>query len=202
MSFFDKKQEVIDIRLTQFGKNLLARGFFKPVYYRFFDDDIIYNSNCAGFKEEQNRTEERILEAQRLKTQHLTLSVEEKFDQNQELINSGSVKTFMQISRRQDPLFTEAILKYPLENSKMNSNVAPSFNPAWPKTNAITGDKVVSVSTFNDSLILGVMYSKSPPAEKPIEYSNCVSAVSVMKNSTCAYCWAPNWIPVFAEIDE
>tara|TARA_R100001015_G_C4631348_1_gene193787 strand:+ start:1842 stop:2699 length:858 start_codon:yes stop_codon:yes gene_type:complete len=127
MSFFDKKQEVIDIRLTQFGKNLLARGFFKPVYYRFFDDDIIYNSNCAGIKEEQNRTEERILEAQRLKTQHLTLSVEEKFDQNQELINSGSVKTFMEISRRQDPLFTEAILKYPLENSKLNSNVAPRF---------------------------------------------------------------------------
>ena len=43
MEFFDSKQEVIDIRLTQFGKNLLARGFFKPVYYQFFDDDIKIN---------------------------------------------------------------------------------------------------------------------------------------------------------------
>ena len=27
MSFFDKKQDVIDVKLTQFGKNLLARAF-------------------------------------------------------------------------------------------------------------------------------------------------------------------------------
>lgn len=125
MSFFDKKQEVIDIKLTQFGKNLLARGYFKPAYYRFFDDDILYNSECAGFSEEQNSAEERILQAQRPKTQHLTLSVEEVFDINENLINSGEAKTFMQISRRQDPLVLDKILKYPLESSEINSNESP-----------------------------------------------------------------------------
>ena len=44
MEFFDSKQEVIDVRLTQFGKRLLARGQFKPAFYQFFDDDILYNS--------------------------------------------------------------------------------------------------------------------------------------------------------------
>ena len=128
MAFFDKKQEVIDIKLTPFGKGLLARGFFKPVYYRFFDDEILYNSECANILEEQNRSEERILESQRLKTQHLAVGVDTRFDQNQGLINSGSLKTFMEISKRQDPLIADKILKYPLERSLVNSVNAPRFS--------------------------------------------------------------------------
>ena len=54
MSFFDKKQDVLDVKLTQFGKNLLARGAFKPVYYRFFDDDVLYNADAADIEETQN----------------------------------------------------------------------------------------------------------------------------------------------------
>ena len=39
MLFLDKKEEVLDIKLTQFGKYKLSIGEFKPVYYAFFDDD-------------------------------------------------------------------------------------------------------------------------------------------------------------------
>ena len=127
MAFFDKKQDVLDIKLTQFGKNLLARGAFKPVFYRFFDDGILYNSEAAGFSEPQKRSEERIKESQRLDTQHLVAGVETRFDENQNLINSGSMKTFMEIKRRQDPLIADKILKYPLSNTKINSQTAPSF---------------------------------------------------------------------------
>ena len=80
MAFFNKKEEVIDIKITQFGKDLLSRGAFKPVFYQFFDDDIIYNSAFAGFTEHQNDTESRILEnTPKLKTQALTTSVERQF---------------------------------------------------------------------------------------------------------------------------
>ncbi len=80
MEFFNKKEEVIDIKLTQFGKNLLARGAFKPVFYQFFDDDIIYNSNYGGFDEHQNSSEIRIIEeTPKLKTQSLTLGVETNY---------------------------------------------------------------------------------------------------------------------------
>ncbi len=127
MAFFDKKQDVLDIKLTQFGKNLLARGAFKPVFYRFFDDGILYNSEAAGFSEPQKRSEERIKESQRLDTQHLVVGVETRFEENQNLINSGSMKTFMEIKRRQDPLIADKILKYPLSNTKINSQTAPSF---------------------------------------------------------------------------
>ena len=127
MSFFDKKQDVIDIKLTQFGKNLLARGFFKPVYYCFFDDDIIYNSEFAGIKETQKRSTERIEEAQRLKTQYLVIPIEKRFEENQNLINSGSVKTFPEIKRRQDPFLQGRILKYPLQHSRVNEKESPTF---------------------------------------------------------------------------
>lgn len=144
MAFFDKKQDVIDVKLTQFGKNLLARGHFKPVYYRFFDDGILYNAEAADISETQKRSEERIQEAQRTETQYLVTGVEERFDQNQNMINSGSLKTFMEIKRRQDPLLADKILKYPLENSRVNSQAAPAFN-----VNILESDISSSVNTLN-----------------------------------------------------
>ena len=48
MEFFNKKEEVIDLKLTQFGRHLLSKGKFKPVYYSFFDDNIMYDSTKAG----------------------------------------------------------------------------------------------------------------------------------------------------------
>jgi hypothetical protein len=128
MAFFDKKQDVIDVKLTQFGKNLLARGFFKPTFYRFFDDGVLYNPESANISETQKRSEERIQESQRLKTQHLVAGVETRYEENQNLINSGSLRTFMEIKRRQDPLLADKILKYPLESSRVDSQVAPRFS--------------------------------------------------------------------------
>ena len=144
MAFFDKKQDVIDVKLTQFGKNLLARGAFKPVYYRFFDDGVLYDASAADITETQKRSEERIQETQRTRTQHLVTGVEYRFDQNQDLINSGSLKTFMEIRRRQDPLLADKMLKYPLENSRVNSQAAPAFN-----INILESDISSSVDTLN-----------------------------------------------------
>lgn len=62
MSFFNKKEEVISIELTNYGRELLTKGTFKPVYYSFYDNEIIYNSSCMSQIELQNETEERILQ--------------------------------------------------------------------------------------------------------------------------------------------
>ena len=43
MSFFNKKEEVIEIKLTSYGKYRLSQGKFKPAYYAFYDDDILYD---------------------------------------------------------------------------------------------------------------------------------------------------------------
>ena len=60
MEFFNKKDEVIDFQLTEYGKYLLSIGRLKPSYYAFFDDNIVYDTNCAGFKESPSEAEPRI----------------------------------------------------------------------------------------------------------------------------------------------
>ena len=65
--FINKKEQVYDLRLTAYGRYLISIGQFVPKYYSFYDDNILYDSNYARFPEQQNHTEERILE----KTQYL-----------------------------------------------------------------------------------------------------------------------------------
>ncbi len=43
MSFFNKKEEVMEVQLTQYGKYLLSKGRFKPEFYAFSDDEILYD---------------------------------------------------------------------------------------------------------------------------------------------------------------
>lgn len=62
MQFFDPKEEVLDIQLTEHGRRLFSQGKFMPKYYSFSDEGIIYNSENVGFTEEQNQTNTRIVE--------------------------------------------------------------------------------------------------------------------------------------------
>jgi hypothetical protein len=71
MTFFNPKEDVLDIELTQFGKELLSRGEFKPSHYLFFDDDVLYNIAAGGpSSEDQNTAIDRIQnETPKLRTQ-------------------------------------------------------------------------------------------------------------------------------------
>jgi len=60
MKFFDSKEEVINIRITPMGKQALINGTFKPKYYSFHDESVLYDSKYGGFDEVQNNIEERI----------------------------------------------------------------------------------------------------------------------------------------------
>ncbi|EAU46310.1 hypothetical protein R2601_25471, partial [Salipiger bermudensis HTCC2601] len=71
------------------------------------------------------------------------------------------------------------------------SSVAPRRSPDWPKITAITGESEVVVSAASVSPRSGVAYSTFAPAAQPGERRKLLSASSVMKNSTWAYCWAP-----------
>lgn len=62
MTFFDKKEEVLELKLSSYGKQKLAAGTFKPVYYAFFDDDVLYDGARAGIVEDNNNIEPRIQE--------------------------------------------------------------------------------------------------------------------------------------------
>tara|TARA_R110000824_G_scaffold167627_2_gene344621 strand:+ start:533 stop:1645 length:1113 start_codon:yes stop_codon:yes gene_type:complete len=52
--FLNKKEQVYDLKLTNYGHYLLSIGKLKPVYYSFMDDNIIYDGKYAGIDEKQN----------------------------------------------------------------------------------------------------------------------------------------------------
>ena len=53
MSFFDRKQDVMDVQLTPYGKILYGTGKLNPTYYAFYDDDIIYDGNYIKAEEKE-----------------------------------------------------------------------------------------------------------------------------------------------------
>ena len=57
----DKKERVIDFKLTNYGNYLLSIGNFKPTYYTFLDDNVVYDSEYFGRTgEAQNDIHKRI----------------------------------------------------------------------------------------------------------------------------------------------
>ena len=76
MSFFNSKEEVIDIELTPYGKHLLSKGKWKPVYYEFYDDDIVYDSEFSSQTEGQSQINQRIKSQAREKVQYSFVGVE------------------------------------------------------------------------------------------------------------------------------
>jgi hypothetical protein len=61
MAFINKEEEVIFLQLTQYGKNVLKNGAFHPQYYKFFDDEIIYDVKYSNQTEPQALAQDRIL---------------------------------------------------------------------------------------------------------------------------------------------
>jgi len=37
MEFFNKKEEVLEVKLTPYGRYKLSKGLLRPTYYAFFD---------------------------------------------------------------------------------------------------------------------------------------------------------------------
>ena len=87
MSFFDSNQEVLDIQLTSYGKYLLSKGEFSPVYYSFFDDDVIYDQSYVGLAHSSKDSEVRILDqTPYLRLQTSFNSIDERIKKRQAFI--------------------------------------------------------------------------------------------------------------------
>ena len=126
MEFFTKKEEVIDIKLTQFGRHLLSKGEFSPVYYSFFDDNILYNSEKAGIIELQNESEDRIRSTQTCHPQISFSSLERQFGNSYNLVLSGK-ETVGAATLQRSPEKNYALTQ-PLGASDINSEYIPSWS--------------------------------------------------------------------------
>ena len=135
MEFFNKKEDVLDVQLTEYGKNLLAQGKLKPVYYAFFDDDVMYDVSGSGHSEAQNDTEPRIqdntpsMKIIRTRTGAET-RVNEFLNNLETAIGStnSDPASNVAIFKQQQPFSEKGkIDAYPIGRSSLNTQ----YNPAW-----------------------------------------------------------------------
>lgn len=125
MEFFDRKEEVIEIKLTQFGKRKLADGFFKPKFYAFYDDDVTYDAAYGATIEAPHSASVRIQDAVRMKLQATHYGIESDINKKIEGIKrtNGNIRpeNLQQIKEKSYTLIN------PLGNSNVNTDYAPSW---------------------------------------------------------------------------
>jgi hypothetical protein len=114
MTFLNKKEDVIDIAVTPHGKYLISKGKFKPKFYAFFDDDIIYDGKYADLSEDQNDITSRIKESLSLRPTPVT---------------SGSLNDDMAPITADSPITRKA--NFMLSNPLGTSDLRSDHYPAW-----------------------------------------------------------------------
>tara|TARA_R110000822_G_scaffold28392_2_gene84449 strand:- start:302 stop:1132 length:831 start_codon:yes stop_codon:yes gene_type:complete len=127
VSFINKKERVIQIELTQFGKKLLSKGNFKPQFYQFFDDDIIYDNEYGGTEDAINGAQDRIKDAIRLEPQYLRSGIETRFDQESKEIEMGVKDIFQQLRQSQNANEERKLLAFPLGTMNLATQEIPMF---------------------------------------------------------------------------
>ncbi|GAG12233.1 unnamed protein product, partial [marine sediment metagenome] len=153
----------------QYGKYLLSIGKWKPVYYAFFDNDILYDGECAGVVEVQNDIEPRIQEnTPRLRTQYSFTSRETDFAQYYETRNrDGSLSELERLKMQSSPekLYS---LTAPLGSADLSFNKAPRLKLQL-YTGAISGSLNVTTGSFQQLQI--------PQIDMQIQYKTQVRSL-------------------------
>jgi len=171
MKFMNKKEQVLDLQLTQYGKHLLSVGKLKPIYYAFFDDNILYDISYASGSEDQNDIEPRIQDnTPQLGTQYVFSGLEtsfkrfydEQFDigthaewagvdstgEDIWVTDRGGDPNTNEMNRVQIPSTPEKLysLSNPLGTTELYSDKAPAWNISFLDGEITSSSQVVSGS--------------------------------------------------------
>jgi hypothetical protein len=134
MKFFDQKEDVIDLKMTQYGKHLLSKGKFIPKYYAFFDDDIIYDIKwvTGSLSERQSDIEDRIQdETPRPRVQNCHHGVETEIKKINELVRQKKAKLGDEMLQ---PMASKHhTLSLPLGNSSLHTDKLPAWQANFLK---------------------------------------------------------------------
>jgi len=157
MKFLDKKEQVLELQMTQYGKSLLSRGVFKPSFYAFFDDDVTYDSQymsdgLATAPEHSTKSSDRIRDALRPEPQYNYAGVETNIAKLSEVTppaattsggdtmstieNAQNNVTFelsldqklAELSKPSNPVDNYYSMGLPMGTSKYNSNSVPAWD--------------------------------------------------------------------------
>ncbi len=152
MAFINKQEEVIQLKITPFGRQLLSKGRFKPVYYAFFDDGILYDGAHAGLVEEQNEIQDRIKSGLRLDLQQTTMGIETAYLKETEEIRKGEKDLFEPANSMQDQAEKDRLLSNILGMASYETTNAPSYNIKSLEGARFTGSVTFLTSSHNASI--------------------------------------------------
>tara|TARA_R110000824_G_scaffold27426_5_gene93184 strand:- start:2019 stop:3083 length:1065 start_codon:yes stop_codon:yes gene_type:complete len=161
MAFLDRKEQVMDTQLTQYGKRLLAQGKFKPAYYAFYDDDIIYDLNWCADDETQNESENRIKESLRSETQYVFSGIETKIKEQ-----SKTLTKKLNSSDKSPEIQNEADRDFIIDPLG-TANPHSQYFPAWD-INFLEGTHADTVEKIYKS---GSLELRIPQIEVDYEYN-------------------------------
>ena len=180
MTFFDKKEEVIKIELTPYGRHLLSLGKMEPVYYSFFDDSILYRVDG----ESNSNIKKRILEeTPYLKPFYSFSSVDRKLS-TEERINDIERATYPVADVKANHFI------YPMGTS---ANTSGQYTPAWKAIflhgTASTTSKVLTSATSATS---SFNYKNIPQVNSEINYKVSIQNTNSKKPSRGLQFPSPN----------
>ena len=140
MKFLNGKEEVIDIQITSYGRHLISKGKFKPEYYSFFDDGILYDNEYAGITEAQNDIQNRIKnDTPRLQAQSNYAGCETKVKKLAENFEFEKISTSYKVETRRSDfmLFFARSMGRTISDTFLKT-VKYEYTQITPKTNQIS----------------------------------------------------------------
>lgn len=157
MEFFNDKEDVFDIQMTQFGKYLLSKGKFKPKFYSFSDDNVIYDISSVSASVLASRPSEASHEAHdrikkqtpRIKTQYVFSGVQTEFNRTSEAnlyYSLDAPEKAIPSSIDQRKAFT-----FSLGNSDPIKDTSPGFNIYFAKaemTDSVISDDILNLKNI------------------------------------------------------
>ena len=165
-AFFNKKEEMLEVQLTEYGKYLLSLGKLSPVYYAFYDDEILYNSEFAGVSDEsQNSVDRRIrYETPNLKVIPTRTGAETRVERFLDKVSDGLV------SQNADPADHVEAFQQQAFIEKVNFSSYPIG------TGLMTSDKSAawSISTLKNTIDSSQEYIITNPSSSFADLNNGV----------------------------
>jgi hypothetical protein len=141
MEFFNKKEEVLDLQLTQYGKYLLSIGKLNPTYYTLHDDNVIYDRQFSNSSSAELQNEARVRiqsDTPILKTQYNFVSLDSMQSKDPEF---------------QDDKERTGIMARPLATSNLGSDKIPSWNINTLGGTLLTGSTTPTTVASGSSIV-------------------------------------------------
>jgi hypothetical protein len=169
MKFFDSKEEVLDIQLTQYGRHLLSKSIWKPVYYAFFDENILYDGQYGGLVENQNPDEDVSAEV-RIQDETPLLRTQYSFTGRDEYLFDGADDETDRV--RLSAYEKLNVMPMSLGTTALDSTKTPAFNVQFleGEIDSLEYNLTGSTRTFDSITSYSQQLLKIPQIESDIEF--------------------------------